>query len=188
MNKADSIKKIIKVSIKLFKKYDYEKVSVKNICALSEISIGSFYRLIKSKENLIKMVYEYISLKNSKKVKKIKDKSSIEKIFFLIDVHIESVLHFGYKYYKQFLGMMLDNEIFLDTGILMYPILKKFVSEGIKNNEFTDKYTEDFIYNSIISVIKGEIYEWACFNGETDIKSNLSILLNILMDELRVEK
>ena len=103
MIKVNSTKdKILKAAQKLFSEYDYDHVSIKEICLLAKVSNGSFYHQIGSKENLMKIIYIELSEKAIiNLVKKSGLKDPLEKIKSVVDMHVDYALKYGYNFIKQ---------------------------------------------------------------------------------------
>lgn len=180
-------RRIMDVAIKLFYENDCESVSVNKICSLAGVSTGSFYHQIGSKENLIKITYETYIKESVKLLEEMTDNTTIEKIKFVIDRYASYVIMYGYKYYKYFLKLGLDNKLPLvrENAPTMYSYIKKFVKLGVFQNEFNEKYTSNEIYQTILSAARGSVYEWCLHEGAPDLKANLSLHLEILLKEFQ---
>ena len=180
-------KKIIDVATKLFFENECNDVSVSKICSLAGVSTGSFYHQIGSKENLIKITYETYIEESVALLEKMKDSSAIEKIKFVIDRYISHTLIYGYKYYKYFFKLGLENKLPLrkEGTPTMYSYIKKYTELGVSKKEFNSKYSSDEIYKTILSAARGSVYEWCLSEGTLDLKAGISLHLKILFDEFQ---
>lgn len=171
--------KILNVSVKLFKENDYNKISIRKICKLANISIGSFYHQIGSKENLVRIIYQDINENTLELMKNIKTKSYKEKILLMAKIHIDSVEYYGYKYYSYFLKLRLRNLIPFDDYIYMEETIKA----AIDSKELSDNYSSEFISREFISVGRGIVCEWVNTQGKLDLSLTLNTMVNILIDK-----
>ena len=180
-------RRIMDIAIKLFSEDNYEDISVSKICSLAGVSTGSFYHQIGSKENLIKITYEAHIEESAKLLEKMTDSSAIEKIKFVIDRYLIHALAYGYKYYRYFFKLGLDNKLPLrvDNSVTMYSYIKKFTELGVSQKEFNSKYSSDEIYKTILSAARGSVYEWCLSEGTLDLKAGISLHLKILFDEFQ---
>ncbi len=178
-------RRIMDIAIKLFSEDNYEDISVSKICSLAGVSTGSFYHQIGSKENLIKITYEAHIEESAKLLEKMTDSSAIEKIKFVIDRYLIHALAYGYKYYRYFFKLGLDNKLPLrvDNSVTMHSYIKSLTELGVANNEFSKKYSSSHICRAILSVARGTVYEWCLAEGKFDLKASLSLYLDILLKE-----
>ena len=124
--------KIIKAAEELFKQKDYEDISIREICQLADISIGAFYRHIGSKEQLFKIFHIQLGTEALKILfERIDNKTPMEKIFVVIDIYLDLITYFGYKFVKYFLTLSLNNEIFANPPGALHTFLKEYITEGL---------------------------------------------------------
>lgn len=179
MASKETREKILNVSTKLFQENDYNKISIRKICKLANISIGSFYHQIGSKENLVRIIYKNINENTFKLVKETKTANYREKLLFMSNTHIDTVEHYGYKYYSYFLKLRLRNFIPFDD----YIYVEEVVKAAIDSKEFGDKFDSEFISREFISIGRGVVYEWVNTEGKLDLRATLNTMVNILIDK-----
>ena len=139
--------KILYAAEKLFTKSDFEEVSIKQICKVAEISNGSFYYHIGSKENLFKIFCassDEIALK--KFLQNGYNKDIFQKIESAVDITADFALKYGHKFAKHFLSLRLSDYIPYSESYLLRSQMKLLVKEAYVNNYFTHDYTEEFIF------------------------------------------
>ena len=178
--------KIIKAAEELFKQKDYEDISIREICQLAGISIGAFYRHIGSKEQLFKIFHIQLGTEALKILfEKIDNKTPMEKISVVIDIYLDLITYFGYKFVKYFLTLSLNNEIFANPPGALHTFLKEYITEASNNGEFKPEYTIDYIFRALFSSLRGAAFDWSINAGKSDIKADYSITLNILLNEFK---
>lgn len=180
--------KILSAANKLFIENDYENISIRDVCFLSGVSIGSFYHQIKSKENLMRIIYQSSVDKGIEDASKYETDSSIEKITFLISTVIDNSKTYGYKYYKYLLKLGLDETMDFKRPDSLYNILKGYIEEAILNKEFNSKYSSVYICQNLMSAIRGSLYEWCIVEGKMDLKMIMFSIINSLIDKFKKKK
>ena len=184
-NSEETQKRILDIAVKLFSEDNYVDTSVSKICSLAGVSTASFYHQIGSKEKLIKITYEAHMEETNKLLAEMVDRPAIEKIDFVVDRHIEHALLCGYKYYKYFLKMDLDNKLYPkeNNSRPIHRYFKTLTEQGVANNEFNKKYNSNHIHRSILTASIGCFYEWCIAEGNFDLKKELKLHLSILFKE-----
>ena len=154
--------KIIKAAEELFKQKDYEDISIREICQLAGISIGAFYRHIGSKEQLFKIFHMQLGTEALEILfEKIDNKTPMEKISVVIDIYLDLITYFGYKFVKYFLTLSLNNEIFANPPGALHTFLKEYITEASNNGEFKPEYTIDYIFRALFSSLRGAAFDWS---------------------------
>ena len=149
MLKKNKIKnKIISTTESLFKNNEYGDISIRQVASLSGISIGTFYRCINSKEELL----ELLNIKLNQKVYNdllnlTKDKNSLEKIRIFFDTYINYITEYNYKFFSLFISLALENQNLIFSSKTL-DLLKKYVKEAYENNDFNKNYSEEHILKS----------------------------------------
>ena len=187
MIKTNSTKdKILKAAQKLFSEFDYDNVSIKEICTLAKVSNGSFYHQIGSKENLIKMLYVDISEKViTELIKRTNMKTPKEKLMAMINMHVEYAVKYGYNFIKQVLFINLKSEDPSREPDVFNDFVEQYVREAFKEKEIDDSYDRDHVVLSFVSSINGLIYEWILSQGKIDLKTEATITANFLFEHFK---
>ncbi len=183
MLKKNKIKnKIISTTESLFKNNEYGDISIRQVASLSGISIGTFYRCINSKEELL----ELLNIKLNQKVYNdllnlTKDKNSLEKIRIFFDTYINYITEYNYKFFSLFISLALENQNLIFSSKTL-DLLKKYVKEAYENNDFNKNYSEEHILKSFSAFFLGIILNWCFSMGKSDIKNDFSPTFCILVD------
>ena len=109
----------------------------------------------------------------------------MEKISVVIDIYLDLITYFGYKFVKYFLTLSLNNEIFANPPGALHTFLKEYITEASNNGEFKPEYTIDYIFRALFSSLRGAAFDWSVNSGKSDIKADYSITLNILLNEFK---
>ena len=177
--------KIMEAAEELLLTNNFEDISIRKICTLAEVSYGSFYHQIKSKENLLVMIREN-AVKEGEEIflKEMENKSSIEKIMFISNLYIDYVIRYGYKVCGYFIVLAAKNPLFAPPpGVLL--LLPELINEAIAVKEFDSKYDAGYIYRAILSVLRGSVFEWCANKGESDLKADVLKTFSFLIDNLK---
>ena len=112
------------------------------------------------------------------------NKSSIEKIMFISNLYIDYVIRYGYKVCGYFIVLAAKNPLFAPPpGVLL--LLPELINEAIAVKEFDSKYDAGYIYRSILSVLRGSVFEWCANKGESDLKADVLKTFSFLIDNLK---
>ena len=106
--------KIIFTAESLLESNEYKDISIREVAFLSGISIGTFYRYMNSKEELL----EQLKIKFDQKVyntllKQTKGKNPIEKILIFFDTYINYITKYNYKFFVFFIPTLLEKQEFI---------------------------------------------------------------------------
>ena len=177
---------IIKAAEELFKQKDYEDISIREICQLAGISIGAFYRHIGSKEQLFKIFHIQLGTEALKILfERTDSKTPLEKIPIVLNIYVDFMIYFGYKFVKYFLSLSLENEAFANPPGAIHTFLRDYITEASKNGDLNSKYNIDYIFNALYSSLRGAAFNWCISSGKTDVRSDYSITLDILLNEFK---
>ena len=184
MGDNETKNKIIAAAEELFKQKDYEDISIREICQLAGISIGAFYRYIGSKDKLFKIFHLKLGAESMKLVlERTDNKLPVEKIVIIINIYLDFILYYGYKFVKYFLSLSLENEMFASPPGALDTFLRVYISEAFEGGYFNSKYDIDYVYRVIYSSLRGATFDWCMNMGKNDLRADYTATLNILLDE-----
>ena len=175
-NEKNTRGKIINAAWDLFYEQGYENTTVEEIIEKSKTSKGSFYHYFEGKDALLgSLSYifdeEYERLQNSLP----SCMSCLEKLLYLnselfaviedrIDIDLLTRLYSTQLVTK-------GEKHLLDSKRLYYKLLKRIVSDGQKNGEFTKDMTVNEIVKIYAMCERALIYDWCLCNGEYSLCS-----------------
>lgn len=170
--------KIFETAIALIKKYGYEKVTVSQICEKAGVAKGTFYVHYQTKEDIIKESY-YSDMgifirEHYRKGIENNNLSIKDKIGIFLTAELLFTEYIGHEMTCRAFITNLSECI---SGKRSHhferrDFTKELVSlleDGVKNNVFRVKQTEEEIFLYIESFIRGLMASWCFANGEFDI-------------------
>lgn len=172
--------KIFACAISLFEKKSYENVTVQDICAEAEVSVGAFYHHFQSKENILDEGYRIFDQQSEETWKNGHPESPSEAIRFLIMEQVSSMEGMGAKaslqYFKNQLSasekyILNPDRFFYQT---IYQTIEKAVLDGLLTGNAAT-ITED-----ILSTTRGLIYDWCLHEGSYVLSEKSLRMLDII--------
>lgn len=184
INSNKNKQKIYDTAIMLFKQYDFDTVTVDDICRHSGISKGSFYHYLESKDDLViiafingldKYLEEYYILDSDSPFRE-------QFIGFLL-----CMFHFAESVGKDFTRKsyvaQINTQIELRReGRIMVDLLYKLIQRGLDEDAFCVNYNQIEMYTHIIGTFTGLLIKWCTdhvnnFDWEQFIVNQANMLL-----------
>ena len=183
--------KIINAAWDLFYEQGYEDTTVEEIIEKSGTSKGSFYHYFEGKDALLGSL-SYIFDEAYEKLQGTlpSDMSCFDTLLYLnrelfaiiedrIDIDLLTRLYSTQLVTK-------GEKHLLDNKRLYYKLLRKIVSEGQKNGEFTDKMTANEIVKLYAMSERALIYDWCLCNGEYSLSSYAKSTMPMFLSGIRM--
>lgn len=179
-----SKKQIYEVSMELFEKYGFEKVTIKQICSACNISTGGFYHYFKGKEDILVDKYRMTDSTFYGDVTDLPGDSYIDKIVEYMGKYARkaeedgpvAVTEICHAWLSHRLGFPYDDNSEVIRG-LSY-LLKGACTAG---EIPTSTNIKDFQMD-IMMIVRGIIYHWCLMQGGFSVsektKETLGIYLN----------
>lgn len=183
--------KIINAAWDLFYEHGYEDTTVEEIIEKSGTSKGSFYHYFEGKDALLGSL-SYIFDEAYEKLQETisPDMSCFDtllylnrELFAIIEDRID--LDLLTRLYSTQLVTKGEKHL-LDNKRLYYKLLRKIVSEGQKNGEFTDKMTANEIVKLYAMSERALIYDWCLCNGEYSLSSYAKSTMPMFLSGIRM--
>jgi len=189
-NNRNTKGKIVSSAWKLFYENGYDDTTVEEIIEESGTSRGSFYHYFEGKDALLgslSYVFDekYMELTDSIN----KDMGSFETLLYLnseLFSMIENSISLDLlaRLYSTQLTTRGDKHL-LDHNRFYYKLLKKIVSEGISNGEFSPEYTVNEIVKAYALCERAILYDWCLCNGNYSLKQYSQQLLPMFLNGYR---
>jgi len=165
-------KKIYNTAMELIAEKGYENITVEEICKNAGVAKGSFYYYFKSKNDFIAETYKTIDEDYETLVSSdFKDITTCEKILktvlFQAGVAVEKGLAQTIAIYQS--QLVTGTEYFISEDRYFFKTMSKFISEGQKNGEITSQIKTEEIVRTILSIARGQVYDWCLHEGRYDI-------------------
>ena len=161
--------KIINTTIQIIKDSNSKNVTIRNVCKLSNVSIGTFYHYFKDKDDLL-MYFVKDSLFLNEDIN-ISEKNPAIRISKLYKLLIDKYISLGKIFMKSFYTtdntalsayMEEKNGKFIEGTIMAYS--EKELENAVRNG-FIEISDIHIATRDICTIVKGCVFEW-CLNNE----------------------
>lgn len=175
IKKQETLKKLEDAMNLIMNEYDFNTVTIRNICKVSGVSSGSFYNLFNSKEQFLTycLTKGFVDYKNEyyKDNKEFSDLSPIEKtidIFvccarYNVDKGVKYISGFYSPYNHDLSPINHDDKLFSFTPLCNEA--KEYLSD---TNLRIDNILNDFCF-----IFNGCTFNWCISDGQIDIVSEV---------------
>lgn len=183
-DQADSKQKIIDTTIDLIRKNGADYITVRNVCAAADLSIGTFYHYFRDKDDLLmyfvrETSFESYSLKTP--LNRIGDRIS-ELYMLLINRYMELGLDFMKSFYtagnRSLSAYMSEVEGQFEPDTVMARSESE-IAAAQEQGIIKKSVNAHEICMDICTIVKGCVLEWCLMEGNMDIKSALQRIINL---------
>lgn len=193
MNKInDNKKKIIASSVKLFKKYGFENVTINQIINDSKTSKGTFYHYFKAKDDLL----TYILDKHDEEIKTFmralpNDVGAFDIIKMLVrfilksykeDNNKTSINNAKHLYHTQ---LVSSDKFILKEDRYIYVLFSDLVTTAIKNGEIRAGIEPKEVVSNLMVLLRGMLFNWYLCETQFDIVEKGCYLINLYLNDIR---
>ena len=174
--------KLLKAVDKLIKQYTYDSITVRNICDMANVSIGSFYHHFQTKENLLSiyLAEDYLEFSNEYFTQK-KNLDEYDLIGKIIEIFKSCAVHCyerGYEFVSSFqsvknkglLPSPKDN--YMNTSVFS-PFFQQSVeilNQGKQENLLIEDVDTIKVAYDLCILCHGFLYNWCVSEGELDFE------------------
>lgn len=176
-------KKIYETSIKLFKNKGLENVTIQEIAAAANVSVGSFYNYYKSKNDILNEQFLKADVLFHEFVKcGIKGITAKERIINYMLFYIDFVNTYPLEFIKVLYSN--NNTLFIKEGRAMQTLLDPIIEEGISKGEIKTNMSVTEINEYLYQAMRGLIFHWCLHDGNFDIHKRAEKYLDLLVESL----
>lgn len=182
--------KILDTSIELFEELGYKETTIKEICRVSDVGVGTFYHYFSSKQDILD---EFISFEQEEILKEISeyiDPSYTSRINKLLEILFKYIEMKGKEFMAAFLAKNMTSpqseNIFKVYNVR--GILKDFLIKGEAAGQFQCVKSPDFVCEILATVVIGYLSFWSSLkdsgNNKEELiqyRKNLSVLISTLL-------
>ena len=163
---------ILKTSYALFKQYGYHNVSVLQICQACQISKPTFYKHLKSKENILNYYFKSIDTYIPDEWYRYKDVTNywnhITKGFLYLIDHIQLV---GLDLYTENFVVNLKNETqSLIEVRAFHDTICDLIEAGQQAGQILNPASSEELYQIAMRILSGYGAYWCMIQGKNDLK------------------
>ncbi|HEY8362822.1 MAG TPA: TetR/AcrR family transcriptional regulator [Tissierellaceae bacterium] len=159
---------IYNAAMSLVEKKGFKNITVKEICEIAGVSIGSFYNYFSSKDDILQEVFKKAdNFFLNVVANNLKGKNAKEKIVNFFIYYAEYCKRDKFDQLKEIYNT--SNTMFIKKGRPMQEVLKKVVEEGIEKGELTTDMTPDEVVRFFFIALRGVIFDWCLHDGSYDL-------------------
>lgn len=150
-------------ALELFKEKNYEDVTISDISAYAQISVGSFYRYYKSKEDLIMQAYLDFDIYIETEFDPSAFASNLDAIRHLIYMQTSGADTIGPKLFSQILRIQLktSGKRVIEETRTFHIRMKELVERAINTEELNTDYSANEISSLILRTSRGVLFDWS---------------------------
>ena len=183
-DQVDSKQRIIDTTIDLIRKNGADYITVRNVCAAADLSIGTFYHYFRDKDDLLmyfvrETSFESCSLKTP--LNMIGDRIS-ELYMRLITRYMEFGLDFMKSFYtagnRSLSAYMSEVDGKFEPGTVMARSERE-IAAAQEQGMIKKSANAHEICMDICTIVKGCVLEWCLMEGNMDIKTTLQRIINL---------
>ena len=174
--------KIFSRAISLFARQSYENVTVQDICAEADVSVGAFYHHFKSKENILDEGYRLFDHQSEEVWNNGHPDSPREAVRFLIAEQAHSMENMGAMAALQYFKNQLSSseKYILNPDRFFYRTLYRIIDEAVASGILAGDAA--LITEDILGTTRGLIYDWCLHEGSYVLSEKSLRILDILLD------
>lgn len=191
MDAMETKNKLFNVSLQLFAKYGYNKVTIDDITQYAGVSKGNFYTHFKSKDAVLVEQFHRIDDYYAAAFKQIPlNLGTEDKIMLLIRSMCEYCEDIcGLDVIKIVYMNQIDLgdrvKILLNRQRKFYDIIQDIVHKGYLQGYFTHEMTEEEIVEFLAKAIRSILYEWCLYDGSVNLKESGKVFFQRILKCLR---
>lgn len=185
---ATTRKHIYEVSMKLFEEYDFDKVTIGQICKAAEVSVGAFYHHFEKKEDILVEQYRMIDKKLCvEDFSKLEGDNWPDKVVNYIGSYVKSAEEDGYRTVNEVYRAWLTlHRPFSDENAGFQKSLQDLLTQGIEEGVFKKEMDAHQAAEDLLIIVRGIVYFWCqhkgefslCGKTENMIRAHMSIYVN----------
>lgn len=193
MDALETKNKLFNVSLQLFAKYGYDKVTIDDITQYAGVSKGNFYTHFDSKDAVLVEQFREIDDYYTAAFKQVTpDMGTEDKIMLLVRSMCEYCedicgLDVIKIVYMNQIGLGQRVKILLNQQRAFYNIIRDIVHKGHIQGYFTMKMTEDEIVEFLARACRNHLYEWCLYDGAMNLKESGKTFFECILRCLRAD-
>lgn len=193
LNNRKNKDKLLTAMHQIIKKYDYNTVTIRNLCTVSGVSYGSFYNLFKTKENFLRyyLTYDFMEYmdqyyeKYSQQFEKMNPvEKSVDIFCCCAKYNTEKGLKFVSAFYSPnnyslFPDLDSPEQEYSFTPLL--ELARKYIIQAKEEGFLYHDADVEKIIHRYVYIFNGITFNWCISRGKVDIINEVRIHLNNLI-------
>lgn len=164
---------ILECAIDLFKEFDYDKVTIKQICEKASIPKSTFHYYYKAKEDLIKDFFKITDINASHMMQAIyTSDNSLEQMWKVIELYYKRLIDAGVSISKTVYisNIMEDKHILGVDNAIAKDMYITFIKRGREKHLINNTCEDDEkLLSALVYALTGIAYLWCVQNGNFDL-------------------
>lgn len=153
----------------------FDDISIQDICAKADVSVGGFYHHFGNKDGIIIELYKEVDeIFIDKVLKSVIDEEPIEAIILYLVEQCKYALSAGKDLAKNIYKAQIDNgnNFFLSNERGLPKGLEILIIRAINQNKIRNDVSAELLEKELLIISRGIIYHWCVSNGTVDILDN----------------
>ena len=178
---------IYNAAVELIETDGLDKLSIRKICKMANISTGTFYHYYPTKTELINRLIDHMENYYKNDVVPYLSGTGIEKLRTLVIAHVKRVIRRGLGYaqwnadYRTYCGLTpADYDSFYKSRLFL-----QTAQEAVDNGETNGEYTAHEICTMLYGICYGSMMLYTTLSGQIDIIAHTEMALNAFMDGIK---
>jgi TetR/AcrR family fatty acid metabolism transcriptional regulator len=186
--------RIFETAVQLIKDRGFDYVTVANVCAGANVSVGSFYHYFSGKEELLSYYFVAGYNKYFDNYSKKMGQDFIRNICLIFDIYSQFCLDQGLQFISNFYSPTNKSlDIYKDNvdDEKRLPLVSKAYHELLAAQEkgyIQESADLEQISYDLCILEKGGVLEWAVSDGKYDLKKHLSRMIVNMLTGITTEK
>ena len=170
---------LLDTSLEMMQKNGYQSVTVRDICAKADVSIGTFYSYFPSKTDLFLDIYKRADDYFTDTVAvKIQGSNAKERIVDFFAYYAQLNVDTG----VDLIGVLYNPEnSWFTKKRPMQKVLADIVSAGFARKELVSEMPEAQIVDYLFTIARGCSYNWCINGGKTDLVAQTKLYTGLAM-------
>ena len=174
LNDEQVLQDIYNAAVELIDSEGLDKISVRKICRMANISTGTFYHYYPTKGDLINRLIDHMENYYRDDVVPYLSGTGLDKMHVVMLAYVKRASRRGSSYSKWNVDFLINNRMtpeFFDD-LYMFRLYRKVAQEAIDNGEITDRYNTFELCRMMQSVCFGCLMLYVVLDGKLDIIEN----------------
>lgn len=180
---------IIDNALQLFKLYDYERVTVQEICESCNLTRGAFYYHFRSKDEILDYCYLGVdSIDIERILLNEAGLNPLEQFFLVFELYLGRTIDVGYRLFSQIVIRNIERNSpqFSPQYISQRQVYIKLLSKAQYQGLFENAAPLSELVDSIVYLANGIAVIWCNSKGELDMLAEHRKMLNALLQPCHI--
>lgn len=178
-HKGQSVKKRLdSCAEKLILEEGLESLTIRKVCQMADVSIGTFYNYYSSKDELIMERFKYMDAYLKEEVIPYLNGTNSDQLRQFLHGYLQNATNRGIEYLAEIQKALIchNEDKVRSKKRALHTTIRRIVSDGIASGEFNDNFSVSDLSHYWIMFIRGLLFDWQHNKGDYDIWASFEIL------------